>query len=74
MTIQDDIKTLQNHESFARFIEMVHHLREECLSELHNASADQMQQISGRIITYDQLLQMTDWHLLQARFRDQLSL
>ena len=56
MNIQDDIKTLYNYEAFARFIKMVHELREESIEELHEATSDNIQQISGRIITYDQLL------------------
>ena len=56
MNIQDDIKALHNHETFARFIKMVHELREETIQELHEASSDTIQQVSGRIITYDQIL------------------
>jgi len=70
MSIQDDVKALQNHETFARFIKMIHELREETISELHEAGTDQLQQISGRIITYDQILQMADWPLVQSRFRE----
>jgi len=70
MDIQDDIKMLQNYEQFARFMGMIQQLREETISEMHEASTDRLQQLSGRIITYDQLLQMSDWPLLNARFRD----
>jgi hypothetical protein len=72
MDIQDDIKMLQNYEQFARFIGMIQQLREETISEMHEASTDSLQQLSGRIITYDQILQMSDWPLLNARFRDLL--
>ena len=61
MNIQDDIKTLYNYEAFARFMKMVHQLREESIEELHEATSDNIQQISGRIITYDQLLQLVNW-------------
>jgi hypothetical protein len=70
MNIQDDIKVLQNYEQFARFINMIHDLREETISEMHEAPTDQLQQLSGRIITYDQILQMADFKFLQARFRE----
>ena len=40
MNIQDDIKTLHNYEAFARFMKMVHDLREEAIEELHEASSD----------------------------------
>ena len=72
VNIQDDIKTLQNYESFARFIDLIHSLREETISELHEAPSDRIQQISGRIITYDQILQMCDWEKLQATFKDRM--
>ena len=72
MNIQDDIKTLHNYEAFARFVKLIQELREEAISELHEAPTDRMQQISGRIITYDQVLQIADWPVLQDRFREQL--
>tara|TARA_R110002072_G_scaffold95438_1_gene210292 strand:- start:1096 stop:1314 length:219 start_codon:yes stop_codon:yes gene_type:complete len=72
MNIQDDIKSLQNYESFARFMGLIHSLREETISELHEAPSDKMQQISGRIITYDQVLQMCDWEKLQTTFKDRM--
>jgi len=70
MNIQDDIKTLYNYEAFARFIKMVHQLREESIEELHEATSDNIQQISGRIITYDQLLQLVNWEELRIRHRE----
>ena len=72
VNIQDDIKSLQNYESFARFIDLIHSLREETISELHEAPSDRIQQISGRIITYDQILQMCDWEKLQTTFKDRM--
>ena len=72
VNIQDDIKSLQNYESFARFMGLIHSLREETISELHEAPSDKMQQISGRILTYDQMLQMCDWEKLQTTFNDRM--
>lgn len=70
MSIQDDVKTLHNHEAFARFVDMIHKLREETIEELHEASSDTIQQVSGRIITYDQVLQFAGWEDLRNKFRD----
>ena len=67
MDIQDDIKMLQNYEQFARFIGMIQQLREETISEMHNADYEKLQQLSGRIITYDQILQLADWDKLRER-------
>jgi|TARA_Y100000114_G_C11738712_1_gene317740 hypothetical protein len=67
MQIQDDIKTLYNYEAFARFIKLIHNLREEAIEELHEASNETIQQVSGRIITYDQVLQLVNWEELVKR-------
>ena len=67
MQIQDDIKTLYNYEAFARFIKLIHNLREEAIEELHEASIENIQQVSGRIITYDQVLQLVTWEELVKR-------
>ena len=67
MQIQDDIKTLHNYEAFARFIKLIHNLREEAIEELHEANNETIQQISGRIITYDQVLQLVNWEELVKR-------
>jgi len=72
MRLEKDLQSLGNHEHFARFLKVVAELREETIEELHNASNEQIQQISGRILTYDQILQMCDWRKLQVRFSDRL--
>ena len=65
--LEDDIKALSNHETFARFIQVIHALREETIEEMHNANYEQLQQVAGRIITYDQILRMADWVQLKRR-------
>ncbi len=72
MSLQEDLKALSNHEHFARFLQVISDLREETIEELHNADSDKIQQISGRILTYDQILQMSDWRTIRRRFSDQL--
>ena len=67
MQVQEDIKTLYNYEAFARFIKLIHNLREEAIEELHEASSETIQQVSGRIITYDQVLQLVNWEELVKR-------
>ncbi len=73
MTLETDLKTLSNHEHFARFLQVVEDLREETIEELHNATNENIQQISGRIITYDQILQMCDWKNLKVRYSERLA-
>ena len=72
MQIQDDIKTLHNYEAFARFIKMIHELREETIEALPAASMDGIQQVSGRIITYDQILQLVNWNELSKKHLDRM--
>ena len=71
-SLEDDLKTLGNHEHFARSLQVISDLREESIEELHGASSEALQQISGKILTYDQILQMCDWRNLQKRFSDRL--
>ena len=72
MNIQEDLQALHNHETFARFIKTIHYLRDETISEMHEASSDTIQQVSGRIITYDQIIQFVNWEALKKRNSDQL--
>jgi len=72
MSLQEDLQALSNHEHFARFLQVISDLREETIEELHNASNEQIQQISGRILTYDQVLQMCDWRNLKTKFSDRI--
>ena len=72
MNIQDDINSLHSYESFARFIKMVHELREETIAELHESTSDNIQQVSGRIITYDQILQLVNWQELSQKHSDRM--
>ena len=65
MQLEEDLKQLSNYECFARFLQMIEQLREETIEELHNADSTQIQQISGRILTYDQVLQMCNWRSLK---------
>jgi hypothetical protein len=51
---------------------MVHELREETISELHEASSENIQQVSGRIITYDQILQLVNWSELSKKHSDRM--
>jgi hypothetical protein len=72
MQIQDDIQTLHNYEAFARFMQMIHDLREEAIAELHEADNDNLQQVSGRIITYDQILQLSNWSQLSKKHSERM--
>ena len=70
MNIQDDIEKLHEYEAFARFVKMIHELREETIQELHEAPTEQIQQVSGRVITYDQIIQMAGFDKLKKVYTD----
>ena len=70
MSLEKDIESLHNYEHFARFIKVIEALREECIGDMLEASTEQLQQISGRIITYDQILQMVESKKLEKRHKD----
>ena len=72
MSLEKDLLTLSRHEHFARFLQVISDLREETIEELHNASNEQIQQISGRILTYDQILQMCNWRNIKTKFSDRI--
>tara|TARA_B110000503_G_C6931302_1_gene322925 strand:- start:241 stop:465 length:225 start_codon:yes stop_codon:yes gene_type:complete len=73
MQIQDDIKALQQYDFFARFVDLIHQFREECIEEMHKAPLEQIQQLSGRIISYDQILQMVDFDKIMKSHADALN-
>jgi len=70
--MEDDIKTLGNHEAFARFIQSIEAAREEAISDIGGASSEQIQQLSGRIIAYDDILKMVNWEALRMRHQESL--
>lgn len=65
--LEEDIRSLNQHESFARFIETIYSLREESIASLFEADKEQVQQLSGMILAYDQILKIVDWNALQLK-------
>jgi geranylgeranyl pyrophosphate synthase len=61
MTIEKDIEHLKRHDSFNRFIDLIKQMREECIGEMHEVPTDKLQQLSGRILSYDQIITMASW-------------
>ena len=61
ISIEEDIKTLSAHDSFIRFMKFIDNLREEQIADMYEASDSNLQQITGRILSYDQLLEITDY-------------
>jgi hypothetical protein len=59
--IETDINSLVTHGSFVRFLQFIETLKDEQIADLHEAEPHKVQQISGRILSYDQILEMCDY-------------
>jgi len=70
--MEEDLKTLSQYEAFARFIQSIETAREEVIADMAGASVEQIQQLSGRIIAYDDILKMVDWDRLRALHQERL--
>jgi len=71
--MEDDIKALSNHETFARFIQSIEAAREEAISDIGGASSEHIQQLAGRIVAYDDILKMVNWEALRIRHQEALA-
>ncbi len=54
-------KLKQQKKAQTRFIDFVKQMREECIAEMYESPTDKIQQLSGRILSYDQILTMSTW-------------
>jgi hypothetical protein len=70
--MEEDIKALSQHETFARFIQSIESAREEVIADLAGAPSEQIQQLAGRILAYDDILKMVDWEHLRALHQERL--
>lgn len=66
--LSENIKVLQNHEAFGGFVESIVQMREEAIKDMHSRGSEQLQQISGRILAIDEILEMCNVELLRKRF------
>jgi hypothetical protein len=65
-----DIKKLEqlsHNETFVDFLEEIHGTRESLIQQLHDVSADRIQQISGRILQCDEILVAGGFNQIQLR-------
>lgn len=60
MNLSDSIAVLANHEAFANYLNYIKGMREQAIADMHNLSTDGLQQISGRILAYNDILAMSD--------------
>jgi hypothetical protein len=70
--MEEDIKALSQHETFARFIQSIESAREEVIADLAGAPSEQIQQLAGRILAYDDILKMVNWEHLRTLHQERL--
>jgi len=60
MNLQDSVNMLANYEAFAVYLKNVKQMREQAIADMHNVNTDALQQISGRILAYNDILSMSE--------------
>ena len=58
MNLEISLDALSGNKHFANFLSAVRDMRENSIVRLHTADTNEIQQISGSIIAYDEMLQM----------------
>jgi hypothetical protein len=69
-SLENDIRTLSQHEHFARFINVIKQRRESSIGRLRNSSPEEVMQISGEISAYDDILQDADYEVLLKKWHE----
>jgi len=67
MTLEEAVNALKHHDSYAVFLHNVHQLREETISELNKSSTQEVQQTSGKILAYDEILRIGNFEEVQKK-------
>jgi hypothetical protein len=63
------IERLSNNADFLAFLEEVWQLRESHVANLHDLDTQRLQQISGRILAYDQVCQLGGIDAVREKWR-----
>jgi len=58
MSLEKSLEYLAHVPHFGDFLQSISEEREACIAALFNAPTEKMQQISGQILAYDQILKM----------------
>jgi hypothetical protein len=70
MPNDNDVVVLSKYEHFARFIKDIKDRRESSISRLRSASPEEVMQISGEILAYDDILQDSDYDNLLKKWSE----
>lgn len=60
---------LSNVDDFVDFMGFVHDRRESLIGEMYGAKIEELQQIAGKIIMCDEILQAGNWQAIKARYQ-----
>ena len=67
-----DLDALSTQHTFARMVRYIKMERERCIKEMHDVSTEGVQQLSGRILQADDLMDAFKWEELEKRHRTAL--
>ena len=62
---------LSNVDDFVDFMGFIYERRESLIAELQGARTDELQQISGRLMMCDEILQAGNWRSIRARYQQE---
>lgn len=71
---EKDLDGLSRSEPFARLVKFIYDEREKCIAEMHDVPTDSLQQLAGRILAANDLLEDFKWNELQKRHGLRLNL
>jgi hypothetical protein len=63
----DNLDSLIHQDAYIDFLQGVYAIRESLIQQLHDVSSDRIQQISGRILQCDDILQMGGYDRIVSR-------
>ena len=58
---------LKHNEAYIAFLDDIHAQRESYLRSMHDAPTERLQQLSGRILMADEILETGGWREIQER-------
>lgn len=70
MSLEKSLDHLSHITQFADFLESIKDERESCIAALFDSETHKIQQISGQILAYDQILKMADAETILFRHKE----
>jgi len=62
------LEILQNNEHFLEFLNGLHEARENWIAQLHDRPTETLQQIAGRIVVLDDILEQANYKAVKERW------